>query len=918
MQRRQTMAQRPFIADMGARLGEWLIRQNTDGDLVVGPENVTTHSQRAFRADAGLKMGDWKFYDDSFHLHVTPNGVSSVGTPTEYDLSNVTTVTSTLGLEFNSNNPTGGYVQTGENVAANSTHAFFLEGKAGYSQFVLSAVNLSTGLLDYTITPSSRSIGDNGIVANDSYVLIGTNSGAKLYSTSTQQLLGTIPTDGSSQRPKMSDNYVAMTSPNNSDQIDVRELDPANNFPIVNSFTGASNTGFGSNGSYDLSDTHVVIGSFHYKEDYQGTTHPEDAGKAEVFNIQSGVLERTFYGRDGIHNTSHSRRVRFGFNIAIDGDDVAILSDTSLRDSEAFRIYNYKTGEFITRGDRPIRPNNSSYYLNQLGQEAMEIRGGLVFLYCGALRDDSTYSPNQAVFVYNYSGEMVLRIDDPDISIAGQYYEYTYFGKSLAVSGDKLILGARAYSTSGSGASAQTAIGYHVGKGYIYDLTKTYAEVVIEPVVDSSSQRPFIVDAGLKIGDWTLAQNEDGDIYVSTPLNSSTAISSGTVETVIPMSNFSTNTLEHSITNPMPSSWAQFGRTTAVNDSYVIVGAHSIDELDPTATDSGKAYIYNLSDGSVKYTLDNPSMVGDGSYDNFGTSVGISDSYAIVGAYTEDSTNVNNVGYVGAAYIYDLSDGSLKYSLANPNPHIWDGFGWTSAISDSYAIVGAGDDDTLATNGGSVYVYDVTDGSLLYTINGSHADGRFGTGLAINGSYMLVGEAHISRRKAHIYDLTDGSLVHTFDDPVSSGNTQFGYALAMTDTHAIISAFANNSFMGAAYIYDLSDNSLLYTLENANSANNSHASFGRTVALNDSYAVVGSPAEAVNGVDQVGQAFVFDLSDGSLVDTIDHPDAVGNAQGDNFGYSVSINNTHLVVGAFREQGTDGSDAAGSVYIFSGE
>ena len=410
---------------------------------------------------------------------ILDSAATSGGGSTQYDYTDVTAVTKSLEVEFYSNNPTGGYVNVGDRVAANSTHAFFLEGRQGYSEFILSAVNLTTGTTDYTISPDQSNIPDNGIVANDSYVLISTGNSGKLYSTSTQQLVGTIPTHTSHALFKMTDNYVATMSSNDINQIDVRELDPANNFPLVNSFTGSSSEQFGQSGRFDLSDTHIVIGAPLYTSDYQATDYQESLGKAEVFNIQSGALEHTFYGRDGIHHTStaSSTTIRFGNRIAIDGDNVAINTRGSNRVAEGFRVYNYKTGELVTVGNRPTYGTDSSRYLNDLGNEAFAASGGLVFLYTGDLRDGSTYSPNQAVFVYNYSGEMVLRIDDPDISTAGQYYEYTYFGKSLAVSGDKLILGARSYSTNTDAGGAQTAIGYQVGKGYVYDLTKTYAEV---------------------------------------------------------------------------------------------------------------------------------------------------------------------------------------------------------------------------------------------------------------------------------------------------------------------------------------------------------------------------------------------------------------------------------------------------------
>ena len=75
------MAQKPFITDMGVRLGEWLITQNGDGHLAVGPVDVTTNSQRAFRVDQGFKMGDWKFYENSDYLTATPNGTSGSQRP---------------------------------------------------------------------------------------------------------------------------------------------------------------------------------------------------------------------------------------------------------------------------------------------------------------------------------------------------------------------------------------------------------------------------------------------------------------------------------------------------------------------------------------------------------------------------------------------------------------------------------------------------------------------------------------------------------------------------------------------------------------------------------------------------------------------------------------------------------------------
>lgn len=867
------MAQRPFIADMGARFGEWLMTQTSDGDLKVSPVNTNTNSQRAFRADAGLKMGDWKFYDDSFHLHVTPNGVSSVGTPTEYDLSNVTAVTDTLGSEFYSNNPTGGYVQTGDRVAANSTHAFFLEGRQQYSQFVLSAVNLSTGLLDYTIIPSSSSIPDNGIVANDSYVLISTNQGGKLYSTSTQQLLGTVP---SSSICKMSDNYVAMTSPNDINQIDVRELDPTNNFPLVNSFTGASNIGFGNNGRFDLSDTHVVIGAPHYTEDYQGTTHTEHTGKVEVFNIQSGVLEHTFYGRDGIHHTSHDKRVRFGNNISIDGDNVAIVSDASFHVSEAFRIYNYKTSEFITRGERPVRPINTSYYVHELGQLAMAFSGGLVFLYCSDLRDGSTYSPNQAVFIYNYSGEMVLRIDDPDISTAGQYYEYTYFGQSLAVSGDKLILGARSYSTSTSAGGAQTAIGYQVGKGYIYDLTKTYAEVVIAPVVNNSSQRPFIVDAGLKIGDWTLAQNEDGDIYVSTSLNSSTAISSGTV----PVPTLDPTALTNSTTMTGLRVDHRVGRKLYLKNNELMSYNQYPDR---------SVTIYDTTTNTVLYDYNFTFGPQTSSYG--GDQADFNSTYFAVGCTTNDKVNV-----------YNKSDGTIAHQFTSGNGS----FGKIISMNENYIAISTPSQSMVHLYSLDTFAYI----DHITTTSGEvHTDT---TKLTDDNKFAIPTKINNGSKQVHIYDVSDTgfTLDKTITEPngSGSGNENFGrYSIDMDDTHLVVTANLNYSGINqylVAYVFDISTGNLVSTLEHPSMIANDFPNSVK-IALNGNYAYYTDAAE--NHMN--ASLTVFDITTGSIVASVSNPKLDAS-----WGYGVAVNDSALYVGGFDAD--DNGNNSGTIWVYT--
>ena len=112
-----------------------------------------------------------------------------------------------------------------------------------------------------------------------------------------------------------------------------------------------------------------------------------------------------------------------------------------------------------------------------------------------------------------------------------------------------------------------------------------------------------------------------------------------------------------------------------------------------------------------KWTLDNPNAYDaydTSAPDNFGYSVAISGNYAIVGAYTENDASGTNSG---KAYIFDVTTGQLKWTLDNPNAYgtsASDYFGYSVAISGNYAIVGArNEDDASGSNSGKAYIFEL-------------------------------------------------------------------------------------------------------------------------------------------------------------------------------------------------------------------
>ena len=218
-------------------------------------------------------------------------------------------------------------------------------------------------------------------------------------------------------------------------------------------------------------------------------------------------------------------------------------------------------------------------------------------------------------------------------------------------------------------------------------------------------------------------------------------------------------------------------------------------------------------------TLVNPNAYSTNNIDRFGWSVAASGNYLIVGAYFEDDAGGTNSG---KAYIFDVTDGSLLHTLDNPNAYSTsknDYFGYSVTISGNYAIVGAYQEgDAGGTSSGKAYIFDVTTGALVHTLDnpnayGTSASDSFSVSMAIDGNYAVVGASSESDAggaqsgKAYIFDVTTGELVRTLDNPnaaLTSGADYFGSSVAISGEYAIVGARwedVGGSFSGAAYIF---------------------------------------------------------------------------------------------------------------------
>jgi hypothetical protein len=243
--------------------------------------------------------------------------------------------------------------------------------------------------------------------------------------------------------------------------------------------------------------------------------------------------------------------------------------------------------------------------------------------------------------------------------------------------------------------------------------------------------------------------------------------------------------------DPTKTSMDGFGISVDVDATRVLIGAYGDDTL---GTNVGQAHLFDAMTGNLLRTFNDPSIT---SLDNFGDSVALEGSRALIGAYQDDTKAPN----AGQAHLFDSETGALLHTFNDPSP----------VSNGLFGLMVDLDGNLVAINGVErVYVFDASNGSLLRTIpNPSALGGNFGYSLALEGNLLLVGSSRDSTRgtdvgRAYLFNAFTGALLHTFDDPTVTGEDLFGSAVDMYQGTFVVGATGDNSLgtnVGQAYIF---------------------------------------------------------------------------------------------------------------------
>lgn len=337
-------------------------------------------------------------------------------------------------------------------------------------------------------------------------------------------------------------------------------------------------------------------------------------------------------------------------------------------------------------------------------------------------------------------------------------------GYSVDVYGDKMIFGAPNGGVNNHGAA------------YIFDLNSGTELHKLTANVDSNGYD--------SLGFHSIGIYDNYAIVGARSLNNNTGAAY--------IFDVSSGTKLHTLTDNNGSANYYFGEYVSIYGNNAIVGARK----------GIGAHIFNVTSGNLVRKLfptpssahPFPTLLPNGEDSRI---VDIYDNYAIVG----DSR--------AAAYIFNVSTGAQLHELI-PLGWVNGGqFGNSVAINNTYAIVGEYFGNT--EHKGSAYVFDVSSGAQLHKLEASDGGSHnyFGASVAIYNNYVIVGAPGSLQGSVYIFNASSGIELKIIDDPNTTAD-QFGNAVAISNKYAIIGARNIKipvNLMGGVYV----QSSKLYT-----------------------------------------------------------------------------------------------------------
>ena len=271
----------------------------------------------------------------------------------------------------------------------------------------------------------------------------------------------------------------------------------------------------------------------------------------------------------------------------------------------------------------------------------------------------------------------------------------------------------------------------------------------------------------------------------------------------------------------------RFGWSVAVSGDRALIGAVA-DDNDDRDFNAGSVYVFERNAAGAWVEAAKLEASDARTDDAFGWSVALSGDRALVGAHDVDINRKTR----GAAYLYER-DASGTWSevtkLTAPDASAEYGFGEAISLSGDRAIIGVRWDDEAGESSGSAYIYERdARGTWVDAAKLTASDAgrwvRFGSAVALSGDRALVGAEYgngdnptASRDKrrrsgaAYLFERDGSGAWAEAAKLVASDGVRydgFGVSVGLSGDQALVGAHRNRALSwrsGAGYVFDVAE-----------------------------------------------------------------------------------------------------------------
>ncbi len=361
----------------------------------------------------------------------------------------------------------------------------------------------------------------------------------------------------------------------------------------------------------------------------------------------------------------------FGAALAIDGNTVVIGTAYGQHNTGVAYVYEQNCTDGLFKKVAKLTPSDQSAY-HYFGI-SVAIDGDTIVV--GANEGNKAYVFKKPNTGWHDSNETAILVPSEGVS-------HSYFGGSVAINGDTIVVGAWSqgivylFKKPGSGwISTHETAKLTASDGVDDDQFGVSVAIDTDTVViGAAGQDEIAVNAGA--------------LYVFEKIGSDWQDSNETAK----------------LTLPSGASGDRLGYNVAISNDRIVAGLPGHDGV---GSDSGAAYVFQRN-GNWNSPLITELVASDNvAWDNFGRAVDIYKNRVVVSA-EQHSTEIT---WAGVAYVFTLPEGdwlaniSEDYTLTALDAQQGDQFGHAVSMSNDKIAIGANYDDDNGDKTGSVYVF---------------------------------------------------------------------------------------------------------------------------------------------------------------------------------------------------------------------